>query len=136
MTTRHKLQSQNIRPTPARIAVISCLEKAKHPLSVSQICDSLTRANYQFDQATIYRALEILANNSLVKQVDFQEGMLRYELEGDHHHHLVCKTCGNITPIYDQCLSLDEKTISNKYKFQISNHNLEFFGTCLACQNS
>ena len=84
---------------------------------------------------TVYRSLESLVQMGLVQAVDLGDGERRYEVvaPGEHHHHLVCKSCGESTHL-DSCLVEDmEEAIRKKYKFTIDSHIFEVFGTCEAC---
>ena len=126
----HYLRQANLRATPARIAVLEILSAIDTPVDVAFIVDKI---NLSFDQATVYRTVDTLVKEGLIKQVDFREGKYRYELEGDHHHHLVCQKCGSITPIYEQCVAITDSTIATKYNFTVTDHHLEFFGHCHKC---
>lgn len=127
------LRQSKIRATPGRVAVMGVLEKADVPVDVAYIVKRVNTDSEGYDQATVYRAVEALVKEGVIKQVDFREGKYRYELEGDHHHHLVCKNCGTVTPVYDKCLAMTDSQISQKYNFNVSEHHLEFFGLCSRC---
>lgn len=129
------LRQANLRATPGRVAVMDILEKADKPVDVAYLVKQVNSGHESYDQATVYRAVETLVKEGLVKQVDFREGKYRYELEGDHHHHLVCQNCGSITAVYDECLALTDSDIARKYSFSVTEHHLEFFGLCSACHN-
>jgi Fur family ferric uptake transcriptional regulator len=87
---------------------------------------------------TIYRSLESLVSMGLVQAVDIGDGERRYEVvnPGEHHHHLICRSCGKSTHL-DSCLVEDiEKAIVDKYKFQIESHVFEVFGLCEECTSA
>lgn len=84
---------------------------------------------------TVYRSLESLVSLGLVQAVDLGDGERRYEVvePGEHHHHLVCRSCSRSTHL-DSCLIEDiEKAISDKYEFAIESHVFEVFGLCREC---
>jgi len=85
---------------------------------------------------TVYRSLESLVSMGLVQAVDLGDGERRYEVvaPGEHHHHLVCRGCGNSTHL-DSCLVENiEDAIKKQYHFEIDSHVFEVFGTCSDCQ--
>ena len=87
---------------------------------------------------TVYRALDILVAKGYVQSVDLGDGEKRYEVvtPGEHHHHLVCETCGQSNHL-DQCVVEEiEDTIRAKYGFLIKSHVLEIFGVCKICHDS
>jgi Fur family transcriptional regulator, ferric uptake regulator len=134
MEFKQLLKEKGIKTTKSRIAVLNLLDSSKQPLAATQIFHNLKNKSFKIDLATIYRILEKFLSINIVKQVDFREGKLRYELTGDHHHHLVCQGCGNVEGYRGECLAQVEKTIKDKYKFNVTEHVLEFFGTCHNCQ--
>ncbi len=84
---------------------------------------------------TVYRALDSLVEKGYVQAVDLGDGEKRYEVvaPGEHHHHLVCETCGQSNHL-DQCVVEEiEDTIRAKYGFKIKSHVLEIFGVCSNC---
>lgn len=136
MDIRSRLALAHMRITPARITIMECLSKASGPLTIAELVTLTNASSTKYNQATIYRAIDTLAKKGLVKQIDFREGKYRYEIEGEHHHHLVCNRCGKITPIHEACVSLSNKTIQATYHFAVSEHHLEFFGLCGDCQST
>lgn len=133
MNTRKVLEERHIRPTQARLAILDVIETATEPIDVATIVERLRKNGADLDTVTIYRNVEILTNSSVIKSIDFRDGRNRYEIEGQHHHHLVCTKCGRSTPIYDQCLAVTEKEIARKFGFVVQDHQLEFFGRCKKC---
>lgn len=114
--------------------MLEILSSASEPLDVNAIWKSLRSKKVVVNQATVYRILDVFVDKDIAVSVDLREGKLRYELNSEHHHHLTCKSCGSISPIYDLCLQIDESEIRNKYGFLVSEHSLEFFGECHSCQ--
>lgn len=85
------------------------------------------------NKTTVYRQIEKLLQNNIILEVEFGDGKKRYELKSlGHHHHIVCKKCGDLEDIeLNEELLL--KAVSNKTSFKIESHNLEFFGVCRKC---
>lgn len=131
---RQLLQTHNLRITPIRLAVLKLLDNSPHPLDIPTLSLHLSKAQVSADTVTLYRCLQSLVEAGIATSVDFREGKLRYELAGDHHHHLVCTECQSVTPIHEACVSVSNSEIHSKYQFQVSHHHLEFFGLCGSCQ--
>lgn len=128
------LDQLNLKKTFARLTVLEYLQSQPQPSTVDQIYQSIRKNDTSIDLATIYRTINTFLEKKLIKEINFQEGKLRYELIGHHHHHLVCQKCGKIIPIYNCHLENQENIIAKKYKFDINYHSLEFFGLCQKCQ--
>ena len=91
------------------------------------------------NKTTVYREIEFLVKQNIVKEIQFSERSKRYEIVmKDHHHHIVCKRCKQVEEIssdeLESKLDLLEKEIFKVKNFQGINHSLEFFGTCYKCQ--
>ena len=127
------LKNAGLKATNARIALLDEMKKSHNPRDAKEYLIALKKSGHLIDLVTIYRILETLVAKNIVKQLNFNEGKFRYELEEDHHHHLVCQNCGDISAIYGEWLKKAEKEIGKKYHFEVTNHSLEFFGTCKHC---
>ncbi len=80
---------------------------------------------------TVYRALDLLSELGLVRRLDLGGGP-RYELAEDHHHHLICGGCGEITE-FEWC-PVDLQGLPQLGDFEVRAHSLEVYGTCAACR--
>ncbi|WP_456300465.1 Fur family transcriptional regulator [Syntrophaceticus schinkii] len=54
--------------------------------------------------------------------------------EAHNHHHLICIKCGRVIEVTDDLLETLETWIEKKTQFQITDHQLKFFGYCKKCQ--
>ncbi len=133
MDFKNVLKDKNIKITPKRLAVLSVLKESENPLDTQQIFDNLKNKKIKIDQVTVYRIIETLVKEYLVKRLDFHEGKFRYELLLNHHHHLVCVKCGQIKEVKDSKLERFIADFSNRKDFLIKDHALEFFGKCRTC---
>ena len=131
MNKQQILHKNGLKSTSARLAVLELLEKQSNPSDVSSVVENLEN---QVDQATIYRILEVLTKKGIINRFDFGEGKYRYELQKNHHHHLVCDNCDRIEDIEVDFLKDMESRIRSKKGFLVKSHSLEFFGLCRNCQ--
>jgi Fe2+ or Zn2+ uptake regulation protein len=139
MSTRVSLILQNaqIRQTPIRKMLLSILSRTKKPISVPELEANADVQKLGSDTVTIYRTLETFYQAGIVNRLEFQEGKFRYELSGrNHHHHVVCTTCGKVIDIKDCIDGEAEKQIAMETGFSIQSHSLEFFGLCPDCKTA
>jgi Fur family ferric uptake transcriptional regulator len=81
---------------------------------------------------TVYRALDLLSGLGLVRRLDLGDGP-RYELAENHHHHLICEGCGEITE-FERC-PMDLQSLPDfGGDFEVHAHSLEVYGTCSECR--
>jgi len=125
------LKSKKKRVTPGRKKIINIVCKSAYPLSAETIIKKVG-----MNKTSIYRELEFLLKQSFIQEIDFGDGINRYELKDlKHHHHLICLRCKRIQDIsFNENLEWEEKRIKKNHKFQVLRHDLEFFGYCQNCQ--
>ena len=137
---KERLKETGFKITPQRRAVIEILLKNdnKH-LSSEEIYDLVRVDCPEIGLATVYRTMQLLDDIKAISKLNLDDGCVRYELnlngeESHHHHHLICKDCGNIIEVKEDLLDSIEETIQELYKFNISDHDLKFYGTCEECK--
>ena len=128
------LRESGYRATPGRLSLLQVLAKAEHPMAIHEIVAQL---GTQMNQATVYRALEALADVGIVRRVDLQHAHAHYELSAGerHHHHLICRGCGLVEDVESCDVSVIAHTVlkGSKKFAAIHDHSLEFFGLCKKC---
>ncbi|HVW66663.1 MAG TPA: Fur family transcriptional regulator [Candidatus Peribacteraceae bacterium] len=129
------LKQKGHRLTQARRAVIGFILTQVKPFSALDVHNALSKKGVKTDKVTVYRELALLASEGFLHDVQFDDGVKRYELAAlDHHHHLVCIKCKKIDDIHmEHDLDTIEKTIRKQKKFDVLRHSLEFYGLCARC---
>ena len=131
------LEERGIRITKTRKSIVEFFFQTAKPLSALELQNFLHSNLQMVNKTTVYRELEFLLKQNIIRSVFIDETQKKYELSGDHHHHIVCRNCGdiedieidNIENIFEQ---VEKKLLKNK-KFKNIVHSLEFFGVCAQC---
>lgn len=127
------LKNAHLRVTPARVAILSLLEKEHKPLSIQEIGERLTKKT--IDQVTVYRTLASLVKSGHVRQIDLRHGHVDYELMRQHHHHIICTDCSRVEEIEEDTALIQKiDRIGKSKKFAVQDHAFEIFGLCENCQ--
>lgn len=85
--------------------------------------------------ATIYRTLSRLEESDIVTSLSFGAQGKKYELGAkDHHDHMICTECGNITEFVDDEIEKRQEMIANEHGFKIKDHSMQIYGICQNCQ--
>jgi Fe2+ or Zn2+ uptake regulation protein len=128
------LKDKGHRLTNTRKSIIQIFSEAKRPLSVNTIEKRLKNQDVNVNKTTVYREIDFLSKNNLVKEIFISKKRCHYEsADLKHHHHLICDKCGKIENITN-CLMVNlEKKVYKKRGFKIDRHLLEFYGTCANC---
>lgn len=126
------LRKKGYKATPQRIHVLSVLVRATVPMNAEEISNALRRL---VNNVTTYRTLASFEKTGLVRRVDFRKGSAFFELNNEHHHHLVCTQCGVIED-FEVCDvdNIIKKIINQSKKFKaVQEHAFELFGMCRTC---
>lgn len=88
--------SRGIRVTAQRLAVYRALAgDASHPTAEALHSKLQVDMSY-LSQATVYRILEFLEKEGLVRRVSTTAGAGRFDANTSRHQHLVCRSCGRM----------------------------------------
>jgi Fur family ferric uptake transcriptional regulator len=126
------------RSSAARREVIEAVATLGCSMTAREIADLLHERGSKVGLASVYRALELLDRNGLVQRFDVGEGTARYEPalpSGEHHHHIVCDTCGKVEPFEDAQLEHAIDGLARKTDFTVAAHDVTLHGECPACQS-
>ncbi len=99
----HALRRAGLRSTPARVAVLECVESLGRPATHAELQGLL-----ELDKVTLYRTLDALAEAELVHRVLGVDGVWRHcaqpKTEGcpGNHAHFQCTACGAVICLLDQ----------------------------------
>ena len=129
----HRLQALNHRVTPARLGVIAAVLAQSGHFSV----DDILRTAHNVGRATVFRTMRLLTDLDILCRVLLEDGSLRYRvsLRDDHHHHLVCVSCGNVRDLEDCAVGDLVRDLAAATDYDIQGHWLEFFGRCASCRS-
>lgn len=85
--------------------------------------------------ATIYRTLSRLEESDIVTSLSFGVQGKKYELGAkDHHDHMICTECGEITEFVDDAIEERQNKIADKFGFKMTDHSMKIYGLCRNCQ--
>lgn len=124
------------RPTRQRAAVRELLAGTDEFRTAQQVHESLRREGDSIGLATVYRALQAMADAGEVDALRTADGEVAYRrCSAGHHHHLVCRTCGKTVEIAAKKVETWASAVAKEHGFTDVNHDLELFGLCEACSS-
>lgn len=131
------LRAAGFRSGGARNAVVAHIGRQTCCRSAQEIHDGIRSDGGRIGIASVYRVLETLAEHDLVQRVDLGDGVARYEQalpDGEHHHHLVCDTCGRIEPFSDPGLERALAKTADRVGYAMGAHEVVLHGACGDCR--
>ncbi|HVR04456.1 MAG TPA: Fur family transcriptional regulator [Solirubrobacteraceae bacterium] len=131
------LAAQGRKRGGARRALLELLEGQSCALTAPEIEAALGAGGRRVSRASVYRILDELERLRLVARVETGQAMVRYERAhdsaGEHHHHLVCDSCGLVMPFADEDLERAIRALSERVPLAVSEHEIVLHGACRAC---
>lgn len=122
------------RPTRQQQAVADILGQSADFASAQALHGRLREAGETVGLATVYRALQAMADAGQVDVLRTDDGEAVYRAcEPGHHHHLVCRTCGRTVEVDGPAVETWTDRVAAEHGFIDVTHTLEIFGTCADC---
>ncbi|HUG65165.1 MAG TPA: Fur family transcriptional regulator [Gaiellaceae bacterium] len=132
-----ELRRAGSRTGVARNTVIDYLASRDCCVSAQELHDGLRSEGRSVGIASVYRVLDQLAELRLVHRVDLADGVARFEPalpDGEHHHHLVCGSCGRVEPFDDAPLERALTRVAGDRGFTLVQHDVVLHGSCGDCR--
>ncbi|WP_434449848.1 Fur family transcriptional regulator [Lentzea sp. E54] len=127
------LRGASLRVTAPRMAVLSAVHT--HPHADTDSIIGVVRQNLgAVSHQAVYDVLRALTGAGLLRRIEPQGSVARYEARvGDNHHHVVCRSCGAIADVdcavgHAPCLDA-----SDDRGFVIDEAEVIYWGTCPDC---
>ena len=133
-----RLRRVDQRYTDGRRALVDVLAAADGPVSIGDIADRLP----DLPRSSAYRHLVDLQTAGVIRRVAANDEYARFELAEDlteHHHHLLCTNCGNVSDItptasFERTIARQLDFLAEAQGFQPHGHRVDVLGLCALCQ--
>jgi Fe2+ or Zn2+ uptake regulation protein len=133
-----RLRRINQRYTSGRRELVETLAHAERPLTIPEIVEQSSN----LATSSAYRNLAALEQAGVTTRIVTSGEHARFELSesfGEHHHHLVCVDCGEVSDFtlpdtVETSLDLALRRTARKWGYQINGHRLDLAGICPSCQ--
>lgn len=131
---RNKLSEKGLKVTPQRVAILEAITKLNNHPTAENIIEYIRRNHPNIATATVYKVLDALAGNDLIKKVKTDRDIMRYDAITENHHHLYCAESDRIEDYFDTELN---EMIGNYFAkkgipdFEIADIKLQIIGTFL-----
>ena len=129
------LREKGLKQSAKRDRVLEVFLNTRDHLSTEELHHLVKEKDPSIGYTTVYRTLKLLAQCGLAFEVDFQDGVVRYEhsLNRRTHHHMVCTSCGDSVEFFAPELEEVQRRIGDQFHFEPSRHTFQILGTCRAC---
>lgn len=129
------LKKEGLRFTAQRQLVFDEVCRNVDHRDADDIFLSLRKRNKPVSRATVYRTVEVLVKNKLLKKLDVGDGRARFERvdAAEHHDHIICVECGKIEEFIDKKIEKFQEKIVSDRGDKMVRHILQLFVVCKEC---
>lgn len=130
---RKKFLDKGLRITPQRIVIFEAIHKLKNHPTADNIIEYIRKNHPNIAIGTVYKILDTLIENNLIKKVKTDTDTMRYDSIIEKHHHIYYSDSDKIEDYFDDNLNellanyFNEKNIPN---FKIEDLKLQIIGKC------
>ena len=134
-----KLIEKGLKVTPQRIAILEAIIRLNNHPTADQIMDYIRKTNPNISLATVYKVLDALVKNGLIKNVKTDKDIKRYDALLENHHHIYFSDSEEIEDYTDDELNgllkryFEKKKIPN---FKIEDIKLQIIGKYIKASNT
>lgn len=136
-----RLAGLDQRYTSSRRALVDALAEAGRPVTIPEVLAGAAGV----PQSSAYRNLSVLCEARVARRLAGADDLGRFELaedlSGDHHHHLVCWSCGNVTdidafPRLERALAEAARLAAEETGYEVNDHRIDLEGLCPDCRTA
>jgi Fur family peroxide stress response transcriptional regulator len=112
---KNRLVEKGLKVTPQRMSILEAIYTLNNHPKAENIIEYIRQEHPNIATGTVYKVLETLADNGLIKKVTTDKDVMRYDGRMENHHHLYCTECDIIKDYKDEELDkLLKKYFENK----------------------
>jgi Fe2+ or Zn2+ uptake regulation protein len=136
VNAEQQLRSVMLRVTGPRVAVLT--ELVAHPhVDVDALAARVRVRLGSVSTQAVYDVLRALTEAGLVRRIEPAGSSARFEVRvGDNHHHVVCRSCGDIADVDCATGAAPCLETSDTHGYAIDEAEVTYWGTCPACQQN
>jgi len=129
------LRTHDLQVTAQRLAVLRAVSEYPH-CSADEVAQAARREIGAISRQSVYDTLAVLVDSGLVRRIQPVGSPARFEDRvGDNHHHLVCRSCGELVDVDCAVGSAPCLTPSHDASYLIDEAEVVYYGRCPECQS-
>lgn len=122
------------RHTVQKELVLAAVRSMRSHVTAEEVYKYIYKEHPSVSKGTVYRNLNLLAEEGEIRKVEIPEGSDRFDFTVDEHYHIVCLGCGNVFDV-DMAALPDLKTqIRDFHNMDIIGYDVLFRGFCSDCK--
>ena len=129
------LEDHHLKHTKQREAILEAFLETTGHVTSEDLYQRIRGKHPNIGFTTVYRTMKLLCEAGLANERHFDGGVTRYEIQHEHHDHLVCTKCGKIIEFECSMIESAQDRIATEYGFRLLRHRHELYGHCPDCRD-
>ena len=128
------LKNEGLRYTKQRQQVWDEIISSSEHRDAEEIYSQINKASKssygeKVSRATVYRTIDVLVKNNMVRKMELGDGRALYEhkIEKDHHDHIICVETGKIIEFFNEELEKIQEDIVKDHGYELVRHVHQLF---------
>lgn len=118
-----------------REIILDTFKHLNHP-TAEQLYHKVHENNPTISKSTVYRNLNVLLKNKLIKKIKVLNGADRYDYIDKEHYHVICNKCGKVFDFMYQFKKEELKEIIHSETGVTTNiDSIILYGICEECKS-
>lgn len=115
-------------------------ERSLQHFSVDEVVFEMRDRGESIGRSTVYRYLELLAEQGVVRKYPGVEGVTQYQhvenaARCDEHFHMLCSRCGNLMHVDCALMRTMSEHLMQDHGFQLDPRDTILVGVCEKCRS-
>ena len=131
------LTQRGFKHSAKRDDVVRTFLRTEKHVSTEDLLAMVRSINPEIGYTTVYRTLKLIEESGLAEQVDFNDGVKRFErkLGREYHAHFICTECGRTFEAFDSQIGQLSSALAKTRGFTPQKQRFEIFGVCDRCES-
>ncbi len=126
----------NRRNTIQKELVQNAVYAMKRHVTANEVYEFIKEDYPTIGKGTVYRNLDILAEEGLLRKVEVPDGPNRFDFTLKNHYHVRCVQCGEVSDVDMDELPDLLKKIHNTHGIDFLGYDISFKGVCPKCREN
>lgn len=128
------LRQRGLHVTAQRLAVLRAVSAQPH-ITADGVAEAANAEIGAISRQAVYDALGALVDKGIIRRIQPMGSPTRYETRvGDNHHHLICRSCGQVVDVNCAVGSTPCLTPAENMGYEVDEAEVVYWGRCPECQ--
>lgn len=128
------MKRQKYKRSKQREEILKIMQNTDSHPTASWVYDELKKKFWNLSMGTVYRNINILIDQKLVKKVQSGSSFDRFDANTELHYHFHCRSCDTIQDLPLPFMEELDHKVNLSTGFLAEEHSIYFHGLCPACR--